>query len=80
MSEGKIAAQVAHAILGLLYQCMILSKPEKIIVLHVSDKKFNALTQQHTGYLPSKSCYIQVDKGFTEVEMGTKTAAAWIEE
>jgi hypothetical protein len=43
-----------------------------IIVLKVSDKKFDELTSQN-------DCYIQTDKGMTEVESGTQTAAAWIE-
>jgi hypothetical protein len=40
--------------------------------LGVSTKKFNELINQH-------DCYVQTDKGLTEVETGTKTAAAWIE-
>jgi peptidyl-tRNA hydrolase len=68
MSEGKVAAQVAHAVknLGLTpTDC-------DIIVLKVSDKKFDELILE-------KECYIQIDKGLTEVESGTQTAAAWIE-
>lgn len=68
MSEGKIAAQVAHAVKNLG------STPKdcNIIVLKVSDKKFIELTEEH-------DCYIQIDKGLTEVAPGVKTAAAWIE-
>ena len=68
MSEGKVAAQVSHAVknLGLTpIDC-------DIIVLKVSDKKFDEL-------ILKKDCYIQTDKGLTEVESGTQTAAAWIE-
>ena len=68
MSEGKVAAQVSHAVknLGLTpIDC-------DIIVLKVSDKKFDELILE-------KDCYIQTDKGLTEVESGTQTAAAWIE-
>jgi len=68
MSEGKIAAQVSHAIknLGLTpVDC-------DIIVLGVSTTKFNELITKH-------DCYIQRDKGLTEVENGTATAAAWID-
>lgn len=68
MSEGKIAAQVAHAVknLGMTpIDC-------DIIVLGVSRKKFNELVNE-------KDCYIQTDKGLTEVKEGTQTAAAWIE-
>lgn len=69
MTEGKVAAQVAHAVRG------VKNAPEhcSIIVLRVSDKKFDELTQQ-------EDCYIQRDWGLTEVEADTPTAAAWIEE
>jgi hypothetical protein len=69
MPEGKVASQIAHAVKNLgetPADC-------DIIVLKVSDKKFNELTEEH------KNCYIQVDKGLTVVESGTATAAAWIE-
>lgn len=68
MSEGKIAAQVAHAVKNLgptPQDCTI-------VVLKVSDKKFEELTAQH-------DCYVQVDMGLTEISEGTKTAAAWID-
>ncbi len=68
MSEGKIAAQVAHAVKNLgttPTDC-------NIVMLGVSRNKFIELVSQH-------DCYIQVDKGLTEVEEGTATAAAWIE-
>ena len=68
MTEGKIAAQVAHAVKNLGKTPV----DSDIIVLRVSDKKFQELTEQH-------NCYIQRDKGLTEVETGTATAAAWIE-
>ena len=68
MSEGKVAAQIAHAVKNL----GITPIDSDIIVLKVSDKKFEELTLQN-------DCYIQTDKGMTEVESGTQTAAAWIE-
>ena len=69
MSEGKVAAQIAHAVKNL----GITPVDSDIIVLKVSDKKIDELVSQH-------ECYIQIDKGLTEVETGTQTAAAWIEQ
>lgn len=69
MSEGKISAQVAHAVKNLGFtptDC-------DIIVLGVSDKKFDELTKENDSY-------IQYDFGKTEVEAGTPTAAAWFEQ
>lgn len=68
MSEGKVAAQVAHAVKNL----GVTPVDCDIIVLGVSANKFNELTSVH-------ECYIQKDKGLTEVESGTATAAAWID-
>lgn len=73
MSEGKIAAQVAHAILGLQIIENEQLKPDVIIVLGVSDKKFQELVKSHLAW-------VQKDRGLTEVKAGTETAAAWIEE
>lgn len=69
MTEGKIAAQVSHAVIGLGITDPLCT----IVVLKVSDKKFDELTNM-------AGCYIHKDYGFTEVEAGEKTAAAWIEE
>jgi peptidyl-tRNA hydrolase len=68
MSEGKVAAQVAHAVKNL----GVTPVNSDIIVLRVSDKKFGELTDE-------KDCFIQIDKGLTEIESNTATAAAWIE-
>jgi len=68
MSEQKVASQVAHAVKNLGTSPSDCS----IIVLKVSDKKFNELSEFH-------DCYIQKDLGLTEVKAGTSTAAAWIE-
>ena len=68
MSEGKLAAQIAHAVKNL----GITPTDCDIVVLGVSTKKFGELISEN-------DCYVQVDKGLTEVESGTQTAAAWIE-
>jgi len=60
MTEGKVASQVAHAVLGL----NLALKPSKIIVLKVSDKKFGELV------VGQNDCYLQEDGGFTEVNKG----------
>lgn len=68
MSEGKVAAQIAHAVKNLgetPIDC-------DIVVLGVSTKKFGELILENP-------CYVQVDKGLSEVKKGTQTAAAWIE-
>ncbi len=69
MTEGKIAAQVAHAVKNL----GVTPVDCDIVVLGVSIKKFDELIAEH-------ECYVQVDKGLTQVESGTQTAAAWIEQ
>jgi hypothetical protein len=69
MTEGKIAAQVAHAVIGLGITDPLCT----IVVLKVSDKKFSELTDR-------AECYVHADYGFTEVAEGEKTAAAWVEE
>lgn len=68
MSEGKVASQIAHAVKNLGVTPVDIN----IVVLKVSDKKFDE-------YIAEKDCYIQSDKGLTEVNKGTQTAAAWIE-
>ena len=68
MSEGKVAAQVAHAVKNL----GLTPVDSDIIVLAVSRKKFSELIEEN-------DCYVQTDKGLTEVEQGTQTSAAWIE-
>lgn len=68
MTEGKLAAQVAHAVKNLGPT----PKDCSIVALGVSDKKFGELTEM------TPDCYVQVDNGITEVEPNTPTAAAWI--
>jgi len=67
MTEGKVAAQVAHAVKNLGLTPIDCS----IIVLGVSRKKFSELIEEN-------ECYVQCDNGITEVDAGTQTAAAWI--
>ena len=68
MSVGKIASQIAHAVKNL----GTTPKDSDIIVLSVSNKKFYELIKEN------RNCYIQKDKGLSEVETGTETAAAWV--
>ena len=68
MIPGKVASQIAHAVKNL----GITPTDCDIIVLKVSDKKFDELVEENVD------CYVQVDKGLTCVEQGTRTAAAWI--
>jgi peptidyl-tRNA hydrolase len=73
MSEGKVAAQVAHAVKNL----GVTPVDSDIIVLKVSDKKFTEMVKE--AFDTAKRPYVQMDKGLTEVDEGTETAAAWIE-
>ena len=68
MSEGKVAAQVAHAVKNL----GITPIDSTIVVLKVSNKKFEEFKEEF------QDCFVQVDHGHTEVESGTETAAAVI--
>ena len=78
MSEGKVAAQVAHAVKNLartpeaMKEDLLEFTECSLIVLGVSDKKFKELVSAHR-------CCVQIDKGLTEVAPGTRTAAAWLE-
>lgn len=68
MSEGKVASQVTHAVNGL----GTFERDCDIVVLGVSCKKFNELITEN-------NCYVQIDKGLTEVSPGEMTAAAWVD-
>jgi hypothetical protein len=69
MPEGKVASQIAHSVKNL----GVTPIDCDIIVLKVSDKKFDEMVEANPG------CYVQIDKGLTIVEKGTSTAAAWVE-
>jgi peptidyl-tRNA hydrolase len=69
MTPGKLAAQVAHVVVGLGVTDPLCT----IVVLCVSDSTFNRLRCQVEGN------YVHVDSGFTEVEPGTATCLAWVE-
>ena len=70
MTPGKLSAQVAHAVKNLG------TTPQdcSIVVLEASDKKFEEHIKAHPH------CYVQIDQGRTEVEPGTRTTVAWIED
>jgi peptidyl-tRNA hydrolase len=70
MPEGKVAAQIAHAVKNL----GVTPKDCDIVVLSVSKTKFDELVVEHPD------CYVQIDKGLTVVKAGTATAAAWIDQ
>jgi hypothetical protein len=69
MTDNKMASQVAHAVIGLGVTALDCT----IIVLGVSDTKFNESCFDH-------DCYVHTDLGLTEVEEGTQTALAYYEE
>lgn len=66
MSESKVAAQVAHAVVGL----GVADPACTIIVLPVSDNKFFETVGE-------RYCFVQQDYGYAEVAEGTQTAASW---
>lgn len=76
MSPGKLAAQVAHAVVRLCGESLIFPEDlDKVIVLEARDRKFKKLLVD----LPKqKEYYIHHDLGITEVEEGTPTVIAFI--
>lgn len=71
MSEGKLAAQVAHAVKNL----GVTPLDCDIVVLKASDAKFNEYIKEAEA---NGKFYIQRDKGLTEVDPNTPTTVAWI--
>jgi len=72
MSTNKTAAQVAHAVVGL-----DVGKPEIIVVLNASDKKFFEVVDKLC--IDGKFFYVVIDAGYTEVAPGTKTCVAFVD-
>lgn len=73
MSPGKLAAQAVHAALGLAEIHEEAADPMmSVVVLGVSDTKFDEAQIEHLGYVVE-------DAGFTEVAPGTETCFAFIE-
>ena len=78
MSEGKLAAQVAHACIGLRDNYNDIEWNGRIVVLKSSDIQFqDACNQLYAKDIPY---YIQEDWGLTEIEEGTETTVAFYEE
>ena len=75
MSPGKLAAQAVHAVLGFVTLNEVVDPVCSVIVLGVSNKKFD----EARSYLKA-SCHVVKDAGYTEVEPGTETCLAYLEE
>lgn len=73
MSEGKVAAQVAHAVKNLGDTPVDCS----IVVLKASTTKM--ISMEEVLMNSDFRYYLQKDLGLTEVPAGTPTALAWIE-
>jgi peptidyl-tRNA hydrolase len=78
MSEGKIAAQVAHVAKELGRKVESRFQDDVIIVLGVSDTKYKELSLQ--WQVEGVFWHQQIDNGATEVMAGTPTAFGYIEE
>lgn len=68
MSSEKLAAQVGHVVANLTANQI----PDRIIPIEVSDTQFNEKKQ-------TPRCYVQVDKGLTELQEGAETVVGWWE-
>lgn len=69
MTPGKLAAQVAHVVIGF----GVTDKMCTIIVLGVSDSLFESIKLLHDD------CYVHADLGYTEVNPGEETCLGYVE-
>ena len=74
MTEGKIAAQVAHAAIGLLVTHGYAYSRDTIVVLGARANKFWDVYESLT-----EPKYMQRDLGLTEVNQHESTAFAYVE-
>lgn len=77
MSEGKLAAQVAHVSKELGRMTESIPREDVIIVLGLSATKFKEKIDELGDY---KYSWYQSDNGLTEVPEGTITACGFVEE
>lgn len=78
MSSGKIAAQAVHAALWLKEKDSRVHHLSTVVVLEVSDKKYNEAKEKLV--LEGRIFAVCRDAGYTEVEPGTETCLAFLEE
>ena len=76
MSEGKLAAQVAHVSKELGRMTQSNPREDVIIVLGLSATKFKATIDNLVDYQYS---WFQQDNGLTEVPAGTITTCGFVE-
>lgn len=78
MTPEKLSAQIAHVVKGLnRFRENENYSEDIVIVLGVSDKKFNEQLDYHKSIC--SDIFIQVDKGYTEVPSGTTTAFGYVD-
>ena len=84
MSAGKLGAQVGHVCktLGKKYgqyfpECENSWQDDQIVVLSLSDKKFNEMVGvlEASGHM----WHLQIDNGFTEIPPNTPTVVGYVE-
>ena len=75
MSEGKLAAQVAHVCILLRESYPEVEWDKRIVVLKASDKKFWDTVQEHSSTEDYSA--LQTDWGLTELKEKTVTTFAY---